>query len=273
MRSLVAALRWVQNKLEFEGWSDYPQFSDKRGLGRVAVLACLLGMILGVNLLLLLQAILYKTRLVVFFDHISSGTLVMIIQWLSYSVALSFFHLAEFFVTALCNPSVATAESFIINHSMAYTGAALLSWSEFWIRFCFFPSSGSRTISCVGLVILLAGQICRTLSMSTCGENFNHIIQYNKKHNHELVTHGIYKYFRHPSYVGFFYWSVGTQLLLCNPFSTVLFTVAAWNFFNKRIPYEEATLLRNFPDKYEEYALHTWIGIPFIRSKIARKTE
>src|SRR4051812_31669288 len=49
--------------------------------------------------------------------------------------------------------------------------------------------------------------------------------------------------FRHPSYVGWFYWSVGTQLLLCNPLCTVLYGLAAWAFFKDRIPYEEALLL------------------------------
>lgn len=102
--------------------------------------------------------------------------------------------------------------------------------------------------------------------MITCGESFNHYIQRNKKENHVLVTHGIYHVFRHPSYVGFYYWAVGTQLVLCNPISTVLYGVAAWTFFRYRIAYEEETLRKLFPDGvYESYAARTYIGIPFVR--------
>jgi protein-S-isoprenylcysteine O-methyltransferase len=70
---------------------------------------------------------------------------------------------------------------------------------------------------------------------------------------------------RHPSYVGFFYWAVGTQLLLCNPFSTILYTIAAWTFFRHRIVFEERTLRALFSGgEYECYASKTYIGIPLL---------
>ena len=42
---------------------------------------------------------------------------------------------------------------------------------------------------------------------------------------------------RHPGYSGFLIWAVGTQVMLCNPLSTVAFTWVLWRFFSKRIPY------------------------------------
>ena len=77
-----------------------------------------------------------------------------------------------------------------------------------------------------------------------------------------------YKVFRHPSYVGFYYWAVGTQLLLGNVLNTILFATAAWMFFHRRIPYEEESLTLLFPDEYPEYVACTWIGIPFITTKV-----
>ena len=77
-----------------------------------------------------------------------------------------------------------------------------------------------------------------------------------------------YHYFRHPSYVGYFYWAIGTQILLCNPISFSLYVYAAWKFFSKRIPYEESTLLNQYGTMYAEYMKRTWIGIPWIPSKI-----
>ena len=73
-----------------------------------------------------------------------------------------------------------------------------------------------------------------------------------------------YKIFRHPSYVGFFYWAVGTQLLLGNVLHAFLFALAARAFFSRRIPYEEEALMQLFPDEYPDYVKRTYIGIPFI---------
>ena len=84
-----------------------------------------------------------------------------------------------------------------------------------------------------------------------------------------MLTHSNrnrYSILRHPSYVGFFYWAVGTQMLLCNPVSTILYGLAAWTFFRHRVAYEEQTLKKLFPDgAYESYAARTYIGIPFLK--------
>ena len=49
-----------------------------------------------------------------------------LLQWCVYVVAVCTFHLLEFFVTALYNPAVTSSDSFLINHSVAYTAAALV---------------------------------------------------------------------------------------------------------------------------------------------------
>ena len=147
-----------------------------------------------------------------------------------------------FFTTAAFNPASATYDSSLINHSTAYTIAALVSWLEFWLKnFCrhddglnwsFPPSHISIG---VGLVFTTFGQFARSLAMWTARSNFNHIVQDRKHKGHVLVTSGIYTFLRHPSYVGFFYWSIGTQILLGNPFCIVAYTLASWRFFNQRI--------------------------------------
>lgn len=48
--------------------------------------------------------------------------------------------------------------------------------------------------------------------MITAGTSFTHLISYDKRRDHRLVTRGVYSLFRHPSYVGWFWWSVGTQV-------------------------------------------------------------
>eukprot|EP00571_Detonula_confervacea_P012668 CAMPEP_0172312748 /NCGR_PEP_ID=MMETSP1058-20130122/18539_1 /TAXON_ID=83371 /ORGANISM="Detonula confervacea, Strain CCMP 353" /LENGTH=236 /DNA_ID=CAMNT_0013026293 /DNA_START=154 /DNA_END=861 /DNA_ORIENTATION=- len=220
----------VQSILAFESWKGYPQFEDDKGLGRAALLACILATIFGVNLVLCLQLLLIHLGLLPkeIFGDWPDGTLQMAMQWTVYVILLCAFHLLEFFTTAIFNPSVTSADSFMVNHSKAYTAAALISWIEFCIRTFFFPDRNSPKIFCIGILFVLGGQLCRSWAMVTCGESFNHYIQRDKKENHALVTHGIYGTLRHPSYVGFFYWSVGTQLVLCNPISTIIYGLAAW---------------------------------------------
>ncbi|KAL7542954.1 hypothetical protein ACHAXR_012247 [Thalassiosira sp. AJA248-18] len=261
-------LTTVQSILAFERWKGYPQFDDDKSFGRVALLACLLGTILGVNLVLCLQLVLIRLGILSkdIFGDWSDDTLQLALQWTVYVIGLCAFHLGEFFTTAVFNPSVTSADSFMVNHSKAYTAAALVSWTEFCIRILFFPSQNSPRIFSIGIMFVIGGQLCRSWAMMTCGESFNHYIQQDKKDNHVLITHGIYSILRHPSYVGFYYWAVGTQLVLCNPLSTILYGLAAWTFFRYRISYEEETLKQLFPDGvYESYAARTYIGIPFIR--------
>lgn len=71
-----------------------------------------------------------------------------------------------------------------------------------------------KWLSCVGLLMVLCGEGLRKAAMLTAGSNFNHIVQNEKAQSHVLVTSGVYSYFRHPSYVGWFYWSTGTQVRL-----------------------------------------------------------
>ena len=75
------------------------------------------------------------------------------------------------------------------------------------------------------------------------------------------------------SYVGFHWWSFGSQLLLNNSVSACLFFAASLRFFSKSIPYEERSLLHHFPDEYLQYARQTWIMIPFVQSAIDEAKE
>ena len=75
----------------------------------------------------------------------------------------------------------------------------------------------------------------------------------------------MYGWFRHPSYVGWFYWSVGTQILLCNPVCLVGYTLASWKFFSVRTYNEEQYLIEFFKQEYVDYKKRVWSGLPFIR--------
>lgn len=89
--------------------------------------------------------------------------------------------------------------------------------------------------SVTGLVITLAAQYLRSLAMITAASNFSHLIVYDKAPEHSLVRTGIYGWSRHPSYVAFFYWALGTQIFIGNPLSFCAFSVILYRFFSHRI--------------------------------------
>lgn len=51
-----------------------------------------------------------------------------------YMCSLSFFHYSEYLVTAIINPRSLSLDSFLLNHSMEYTLAAVSSWVEFTVE-------------------------------------------------------------------------------------------------------------------------------------------
>lgn len=51
-----------------------------------------------------------------------------------YICSLSFFHYSEYLVTAIINPHSLSLDSFLLNHSVEYTLAAVSSWVEFTVE-------------------------------------------------------------------------------------------------------------------------------------------
>jgi len=116
-----------------------------------------------------------------------------------------------------------------------------------------------------GLAMISVGQGVRSIAMVQAGTNFNHIVQHQKANEHRLVTTGAYYYLRHPSYFGFFWWGLGTQLVLGNAVCCLGYAVVLWRFFSRRISGEEELLVAFFGDEYVQYRKRTGVWIPFIK--------
>ncbi len=110
----------------------------------------------------------------------------------------------------------------------------------------------------------LTGQLIRSLGIFTCGQHFHHHIQSQKPQHHSLVTHGIYRILRHPSYTGFYYWAIGLQLMMLNPVCVIAFARELYLFFSERIEYEEACLVQFYGEAYVRYRKSTSTLIPWI---------
>ncbi|RUP52150.1 farnesyl cysteine-carboxyl methyltransferase, mediates the carboxyl methylation step during C-termin, partial [Jimgerdemannia flammicorona] len=197
--------------------------------------------------------------------------------------ALAIFHVLEYIATALFNPQKLTLGSYLINHSDGYNAAHAAALIEFITERYFFPEWKTfGIINFIGFSIVVIGQSARTLAMFHAKTNFSHYIVQRKEHDHFLVTTGIYRIssvtyhptlnrleparsiMRHPSYFGFYWWALGSQVMLLNPICFIGFLRALHRFFTNRIRYEESTLIRFFGAEYEAYKQRTRTFIPFI---------
>ncbi|KAF8424536.1 S-isoprenylcysteine O-methyltransferase [Tirmania nivea] len=183
---------------------------------------------------------------------------------------LSLFHLLEFWTTARYNtPNAKTSSAFLLStNGSAYNIAHSAAILEAVIELYFFPSFKQRISffpTILGLALIAIGQSVRTLAMVHAGTNFNHVVQRQRRPGHTLVKHGVYSWLRHPSYYGFFWWGLGTQLMLANPVCFLGYAVVLWKFFHDRIKFEERHLVDFFGEEYITYRAATMVGIPFIR--------
>lgn len=180
-----------------------------------------------------------------------------------YLSLLALFHFSEYFVTSLTNPATLNPGSFLLYHSPAYVFAIIASFLEYSLECYLFPSfKRFNTLAIFGLSLCVIGESVRKLAMFTAGENFSHLIRSTKSPYHNLVTHGIYSHFRHPSYAGWFYWAIGSQILMLNPVCTILFAVISYKFFKSRIAYEEQTLIEFFGPQYLDYKEKVGLWMP-----------
>lgn len=187
-----------------------------------------------------------------------------------YLVAVSVFHFLEFYTTAKYNPGKVTSDSFLFNNGKAYTFSFVFAVSEALLESIFFDwktrfsSWYHTTAAIIGLMLMLLGQYIRTSAMITAGRSFSHQVKTSQNPDHVLITTGIYAQLRHPSYFGYFWWALGTQLWLMNPISFALFAYVLWKFFHSRINYEERYLNSFFGEEYTKYTQNVGVGIPFI---------
>ncbi|CAK5275606.1 unnamed protein product [Mycena citricolor] len=184
-----------------------------------------------------------------------------------FAAAWSFFHWDEYAVTVGWNFDKSSVDSFLLENGSLYHIAHSVSIIEYLVTLFFFPGFKSlypQWLAGIGLVLVLGGQTLRSCAMIHAATNFSHAVAFRKRDDHILVTTGVYAYLRHPSYTGFFWWAVGTQIVLGNPISVVGYMVVMWRFFYYRIKAEERALVVFFGKDYEEYRKRVGTWIPFV---------
>ena len=117
------------------------------------------------------------------------------------------------------------------------------------------------TIRWVGVALFAAGGALRIWPVFVLGNRFSGLVAIQPGHN--LVTGGVYRVIRHPSYLGLLINSLGWSLAFRSGVG-VLLTVLLILPLLARIKAEENLLYSQFGDDYNTYRAHTWRLIPGI---------
>jgi protein-S-isoprenylcysteine O-methyltransferase Ste14 len=114
-----------------------------------------------------------------------------------------------------------------------------------------FAQAAGTLLGCAGIAVRVAGHY-------QLAGGFSPYVELSK--NHRLVTTGLYRYVRHPMYVGSLLIFAGLPLILKAGTAWLLALIAAVGFL-PRIRKEEQMLDEQLPG-YQDYALCTWRMLP-----------
>jgi protein-S-isoprenylcysteine O-methyltransferase Ste14 len=127
-------------------------------------------------------------------------------------------------------------------------------------RYDFWSVDGDAT-RWTGVVIFAIGNALRLWPVFVLGRRFSGLVAIQK--NHTLVTAGVYRFVRNPSYLGLILTALGWSLGFRSIVGIILALVTLVPVV-ARINSEEALLSQAFGDEYEAYRKRTWRLIPFL---------
>ena len=105
----------------------------------------------------------------------------------------------------------------------------------------------------VGLVVSILGASIVIIAILQLNENLSPFP--TPKVNGQLITHGLYKYVRHPIYSGIIITMIGFSLFTTS-LSRLIITLVTYVFFYIKADYEEKLLANKFPE-YPSYKKRT----------------
>jgi protein-S-isoprenylcysteine O-methyltransferase len=121
---------------------------------------------------------------------------------------------------------------------------------------------GAQFMFFAGAVVVIGGTALRWLAIRTLGTSFTGSVVIEEAQS--LVSHGPYRYLRHPSYTGILLVVFGLGLMMGNWLSLLAISLGMLIGLLYRIEIEEAALCRRFGHSYKDYMARTSRLIPFL---------
>ncbi len=112
------------------------------------------------------------------------------------------------------------------------------------------------------IIFIWTGLIVRWRAVVTLGRFFRSTVMIQK--DHKLITGGLYKYVRHPSYTGVVLMLLGTGIGLGNWLGLFLIPMIGLLGIARRIKVEEDELINSLGKEYKDYMKNTFRLIPLI---------
>jgi protein-S-isoprenylcysteine O-methyltransferase Ste14 len=114
----------------------------------------------------------------------------------------------------------------------------------------------------IGFGIILIGLIIRINAILALQKQFTYTV--TKVKNHELIEKGLYKYIRHPGYLGQLIIFTGIATTLSNWLSILCMIIPVLSGYIYRIHVEEKFMIEQMGQPYIDYQKHTKRLIPAI---------
>ena len=118
------------------------------------------------------------------------------------------------------------------------------------------------TFFAIGMTLIILGLIIRITSIVTLKQQFTYTV--TKIENHELIESGLYKYIRHPGYLGQLLIFIGLSTSLSNWLSIIFMIIPVSVGYIYRIKVEEKFMKDQMGQKYMDYQKKTKRLIPMI---------
>ena len=114
----------------------------------------------------------------------------------------------------------------------------------------------------VALIIYITGLILRYWSLILLGKNFSRDVEVED--TQELISHGTYRYIRHPLYLGLFLLTIAVPLYVGNIIVFLLSIIIMFKVINFRIIEEEEFMEDVLGDRYRLWKNKRYKFLPFI---------
>ncbi len=138
----------------------------------------------------------------------------------------------------------------------------LLLSGFFYNRYTIFILFRNLYIPVLGNLILISGFLVRVIAIRTLKEFYTRTLKIQSGQN--LVGTGMYKYIRHPGYVGSILQWLGAGIASNNIIVLSLITLTTLTVYHYRIISEEKMLTEGFGNIYKDYVKRTKKLIPGI---------